>query len=181
MKRFTLMLLLLFVFCLFSLPAPAWEECAEKENEPELLSNKNRTWEDSLKVPDEVLSLPTDELLDYFLNSEFLLIDTVGRSGPIAEETQIDYSIHPAYSELIKRPDFAVAIGNKASEISKDTTGVLTKALFAHLLSQHDTIEIIKQNPEIYEYIQKTFYNDAETETKGPNDPGKTGNSLTLK
>ena len=168
MKRFTQTLIFLFIsFLLLSFSALACDECVEKE--PKSSSRETHTWEDSLKVSDEVLSLPTEELLEYFLNSDFLIMDVVGRSGPMTEET--DYTVYPVYSELIKRTDFVRAIEKKAQSLVKKDSATLEKALFMSFLSQKNTAKSLEQYPETKSYIQKAFYGQDTVKTKGAGTP----------
>lgn len=173
MKRFTQTLLYLLISMLLlvglSLSALASEESAEKDTD--CSSCETRTWEDSLKVSDEILSLPTAELLDYFLNSDFLIIDVVGRSGPMTAETQTDYMVYPVYAELIKRADIVRVIEKKAESLAKKDNLTLEKSLFLSFLSQENTVKILEQYPETKSYIEKAFYDRDTEETKGSGTP----------
>ncbi len=91
-----------------------WEVYIIPEEDPEF-------WEESHGAPDEVLSGSTSELLEYFLQTQFIrqrLYSEVYASSFSAIPTEdFDYSVHEAFRELISREDFLEVLEDHAKTI----------------------------------------------------------------
>lgn len=67
-------------------------------------------------APDEILSAPTMELLEYFLDTPFMGQQIFSLSSTF-EKTETDFSCHKAFRELISRDDFTEALESYAGSI----------------------------------------------------------------
>lgn len=75
-----------------------------------------------LAVPEEILSAPTRELLEYFMNSDFMKNRAASetlKSAP-RETDDMDYSCHRAFCELISRADFVECLEDYARSLPED-------------------------------------------------------------
>ena len=78
-----------------------------------------------LSVPEEILALPTDELLAYFLDSEYMKFQYYNwlvLSTPDHLRPARDFTEHPAFAELLTRTDFFSALCNLEDSM-KDKAG----------------------------------------------------------
>ena len=69
-------------------------------------------------VPNEILSSSTDELLEYFLNSPYMMGQVYNLSSFATEQPNRDYSDHPAFKELLTRDDLSSSIENVGASIT---------------------------------------------------------------
>ena len=189
MKHFTQTLFLLSLFfCLFSFSALACEKCTDEElsydslefisshsdEEKELgyfLDYDVSILEKLVSTPKEILSGSTKELLDYFLESDLLIFDSYSRSDLATKDTLFDYSVHPAFSELIKRTDVLPEIINKAALISTKNTSSIEQVVFMQFLNQHEIKKIFDQNPTFKKQLEEMFVAQKIHGYKGPNTP----------
>lgn len=161
MKHFFRTLLILFVsFLLLSSSALACDKCSEETSTSH--PYETHSWEETLVVPDEVLLLPTEELLDYFLNSQFLFNDVCLRSVPLTEDNAIDYSIHPAYAELITRSDILLAIEKKANISTKADAPAFIRTKLQSIVSQKSIQKLLSSSPLTKESLHNTLFIDSD-------------------
>ena len=73
-------------------------------------------------VPDDILSSSTDELLEYFLNSPYMMGQVYNLSSSLTEQPNRDYSDHPAFKELLTRDDLSSSIENVGASITGSDT-----------------------------------------------------------
>ena len=92
----------------------------------------------------EILSLPTKELLEYFLNS-LTAVDWMFSSNPI-EIQEVDYSGNKVYEELITRKDLAEAV-------IEYKTNVLQEAKNNALI--YKTYELFIKNSEVASVLNR--------------------------
>ncbi len=74
-------------------------------------------------VPDSVLSSSTEELLVYFLQSDFMLYQRC-REGLLSSPDLVrfvDYITHPAFKELVTRKDFPAVLENYVKTLLMDS------------------------------------------------------------
>ena len=129
MKRYRVLAVLgalLIIISVFSTPASA--EPYEENTEPDSVQD-TPAWKKNLMVPPEVLTWPTGDLLDYFLESKYLFADVCLGSLPVTMRPSLDYTVHPAFAELIRRPDFPAALVNKMDSLQGDDAPVFGKEL----------------------------------------------------
>lgn len=73
-------------------------------------------------APDEILSATTQELLNYFMNSDFIreciLADVL--MSDCQTRSEMDYTRNKAFRELISRDDFVLCLNNYVKTISDD-------------------------------------------------------------
>ena len=101
--------------------------------------------------PEEVLSGPTDALLEYFLESQFLAERTYAymisslSSGKVNE---IDFITNEAYKELVTRDDLVPLLEAYAGELlrarEENAADKFAEKKFAKLMSQDGMIELVK-------------------------------------
>lgn len=88
-------------------------------------------------APDEILSASTSELLEYFLESPFMIsrvLSVASTPRPIIEH---DFSCHEAFRELISREDCVEVLESYAGSILYSSeTNELDRAIFEKLLAQ---------------------------------------------
>ena len=73
-------------------------------------------------TPEEILSAPTRDLLEYFMNSDFMKNRAASgmlKSAP-RETDDMDYSCHRAFCELISRADFVECLEDYARSLPED-------------------------------------------------------------
>ena len=138
---FSILLIISFSFSK-SISAENAEEVSEQS-----ISDDTPAWQENIIVPEEVLSWPTKELLDYFLESKFLFADVCLGSLPVTEGPFLDYTIHPAYAELIKRPDFLSAIVKKVDFVIGEDAPVFSKELLQGVVLQEYTQKLLQDDP----------------------------------
>lgn len=122
-------------------------------------------------VPDEVLNLPTDELLEYFLNSKFLEEWTYAyyvSSSSDGTVQESDFISNKAYKELITRDNLVPLLEAYAGELllraEKDNAEYEdTVKRFSKLMSQDRVIELVKAssdaNVNITRFMPRTISN----------------------
>ena len=89
-----------------------------------------------LGAPDEILSAPTIELLEYFLASSFMGQQVFPCSSTMNSK-EIDLSCHEAFRELVSRKDLMQALEDYAEIILNGSkSNELEKAKFEKLLVQ---------------------------------------------
>lgn len=93
-------------------------------------------------TPEDVLNGSTEELLDFFYESGFLIFDLVGRSSP--DVRVIDYSKHSAFAELLTRNDFLAVLVKKKDEVLSDPDSVLGLERINAIMSQPSVVELIQ-------------------------------------
>ncbi len=101
--------------------------------------------------PEEVLSGPTDALLEYFLESKFLAERTYAymisslSSGRVSE---INFTVDEAYKELITRDDLVPLLEAYAGELlrarEENAADKFAEKKFAKLMSQDGITELVK-------------------------------------
>lgn len=107
-------------------------------------------------VPDEVLGLPTDELLDYFLNSRYLKELTYAyyvSSSSDGTAPEADFSNNKAFKELIARDDLVPLLEAYAGELllhaEKDNAEYKDAVnRFSKLMSQDRVVELVKASSD---------------------------------
>ncbi len=119
-------------------------------------SDVNNEYRDKLlNVSDDILALPTSELLNYFLESEFMQFDNdIYSSEP---DFQVDCSWHEAFQELITRSDLLDVLEiyslniNQGSKYNIDAfKAVLGQKEIEKLIS--DTANASSKYPELISY-----------------------------
>ena len=100
-------------------------------------------------VPEEVLSAPTDELLDYFLDSYYMQYRIAAPalwSSPRVEE-EPDYTENKAFAELVSRKDFLDCLEKYAKFLPADCEieGMTAPGnALAKILKQPSVAELMK-------------------------------------
>lgn len=106
-------------------------------------------WEWLNGAPDEVLSGSTAEVLEYFLNSNFLGQQVLSCSST-PRKTEIDFSCHEAFREFISREDCIEVLESYAgSLLSSLESDELDIAEFEKLLEQSSIKSLISDLPSI--------------------------------
>ena len=113
-----------------------------------LIASANAKYTEWLfSVPDEIMSASTIELLEYFLESQFMGQQIFSFSST-PRKRKIDFSRHEAFRELISREDFIEALESYAGSILYSSErDELDIAKFEKLLAQPLVKSIISDLP----------------------------------
>ena len=99
------------------------------------------------QVPEEVLGGTTEELLDYFLHSNFVKARTLSYASTPGGVRKVDFTHNEAYKELLTRDDLVSELekySEKLLEAREEGRGNDTEdANFAKLMNQKQIAEII--------------------------------------
>ena len=99
-------------------------------------------------VPDEILNGNTKDLLEWFLNCDYVQIKVSGLFLSAPRVEPVSFFRHPAYQELITRADLITSIRDFATENIENA------------IELHDEISALLQQPEV-----KAFVGDAAAKT----------------
>jgi hypothetical protein len=117
--------------------------------------------EEYLGVPDKVAAGSTEELLNYFLQTDFIFQRIYLRADT---GQPADFSEHRAYQKLISRKDLPDVLESYAKDIMQGAVNsILSKVKFEQLLKQPEIQSIsgaLACNANDYPYLIR-FYNDA--------------------
>lgn len=111
-------------------------------------SVSNDLFQTVYSVPDEILNGNTKDLLEWFLNCDYVQIKVSGLFLSAPRVEPVGFFRHPAYQELITRADLITSIRDFATENIENA------------IELHDEISALLQQPEI-----KAFVGDATAKT----------------
>lgn len=111
-------------------------------------SVSNDLFQTVYSVPDEILNGNTKDLLEWFLNCDYVQIKVSGLFLSAPRVEPVVFFRHPAYQELITRADLITSIRDFATENIENA------------MELHDEISALLQQPEV-----KAFVGDAAAKT----------------
>ncbi len=118
-KKLLSITMLIFLTC-FSLSAVACSNTKPSDENDEYAADEAELWEWKYGAPDEVLSGSTSELLEFFLQSNYMWMELAYEgflSSPPTTPHEPDFTCHEAFAELITRDDLPKVLEEYAGKI----------------------------------------------------------------
>lgn len=108
------------------------------------------------EVPEDVINGSTEVLWDFFFLSNFVGQDIFCRSTP--DVGILDYTIHPAFAELVSRDDFPEVLRAKIAEVNTEGDSIIAFASFrlAAILEQPAVQKVLESG----NHNRAAFYNN---------------------
>lgn len=127
-----------------------------------VVDTEKRGW--LYNIPNEVMVGPTSELLEYFLQSNYMFEQVFSCSSVFSEKGEEDFSRNMAFRELIARDDFVESLDAYAKEILNGKKDIgFNKVVFQKVINQPAVQLLVADLADTADYPNlQTMYADVD-------------------